>query len=70
VNATPGGFQKRHEIMNLGDILGMDKYAGYLMSCVALTAVVLIGNVWLARRALSQAQVKARRRAATNRGES
>jgi hypothetical protein len=56
--------------MNLGDILGMDKYAGYLMSCVALTAVVLIGNVWLARRALSQAQVKARRRAATNRGES
>jgi hypothetical protein len=55
--------------MNLGDILGMDKYAGYLVSCVALTAVVLIGNAWLARRALSQAQIKARRRTAASRSE-
>jgi len=61
---------KLREIMNLGDILGMDKYAGYLLSCVALTAVVLIGNAWLARRALSQAQVKARRRTAASRSES
>lgn len=56
--------------MNLGDILGFDKYAGYLLSCVALTAVVLVGNAWLARRALAQAQVKARRRAAASRSES
>jgi heme exporter protein D len=55
--------------MNLGNILGMDKYAGYLLSCVALTAVVLVANAWLARRALAQAQVKARRRIAAHRSE-
>jgi cell division protein FtsL len=66
----PDGCQKLLEIMNLENILGFDKYAGYLLSCVALTAVVLVGNAWLARRALSQAQVKARRRAAAQRNES
>jgi hypothetical protein len=56
--------------MNLENILGFDKYAGYLLSCVALTAVVLVGNAWLARRALAQAQIQARRRVAANRSES
>ena len=65
----PDGLAKLLEIMNLGNILGVDKYAGYLVSCVVLTAVVLVGNAWLARRALSQAQVKARRRVAATRSE-
>jgi len=56
--------------MGLENILGMDQYAGYLWSCVVLTAVVLIGNAWLARRSLTQAQVKARRRAESQRSES
>ncbi len=40
----------------------MGKYTGYVWSCFALTAVVLIANVWLARRSLAQELVKARRR--------
>ena len=48
----------------------MDKYAGYLWSCVLLTAVVLIGNAWLARRSLSQARLKARRRTESQKDKS
>jgi cytochrome c-type biogenesis protein CcmE len=54
VNAPPDGFLKLREIMNLENILGMGKYAGYVWSCFAVTAVVLIANVWLARRSLAQ----------------
>lgn len=50
--------------MNLGDIVGMGGYGGYVWSCVILTAVVLIGNAWLARRALKAELIRARRRSA------
>ena len=64
------GLLKSLKIMNLENFLGMDKYAGYLWSCVVLTAVVLIGNVWLARRSLSHARSNARRRSQSQRSES
>jgi heme exporter protein D len=64
------GYRKLLKIMGLENIVGMDKYAGYVVSCVAITAVVLVLNVWLGRRALSEAQGKARRRAEAQRSES
>lgn len=51
------------DIFGMG-FLGMGKYGGYVWSCVALTAVVLAGNAWFARRALKAELVRARRRAA------
>ncbi len=56
--------------MDLENILGMDKYAGYVLFCVVITAGVLVLNGWLARRALSRAQGTARRRATAQRSES
>lgn len=53
--------------MGLSDILDMGRYTGYVWSCVVLTAVILIGNAWFARRALKAEVVRARRRVAAGR---
>ncbi len=53
--------------MELQTIFGMGKYGAYVWSCVALSVIVLVGNGWLARRALAQELVRARRRIAAGR---
>lgn len=48
--------------MNLKDILDMGEYGAYVWSCYGLTLAVLVLNVWLARRSLSEQLLHAKRR--------
>ena len=54
--------------MELREFLYMGGYAEYVWSAFGLTLVVLLGNVWLARRRLFAARLElARRPRAANR---
>jgi len=48
--------------MSLSEFLHMGGYGGYVWSCYALTAAVLIGNAWAARRQLAAQRRSAERR--------
>jgi heme exporter protein D len=48
--------------MDLENFLHMGGYAGYVWSAYGLTAVVLIGNWWAARRIEAREIASARRR--------
>jgi heme exporter protein D len=48
--------------MDLENFLHMGGYAGYVWSAYGLTAVVLIGNWWAARRIETREIASARRR--------
>jgi heme exporter protein D len=48
--------------MDLQNFLHMGGYAGYVWSAYGLTAVVLIGNWWAARRIETREIASARRR--------
>jgi len=45
------------------EFLHMGGYAGYVWSCYGLTLVVLLGNLWFARRELDNQVLRATRRA-------
>lgn len=44
------------------EFIHMDGYGPYVWSCFALTFVVLVYNVWAARRQLSEQVMRAKRR--------
>lgn len=48
--------------MNVSDFLSMSGYGAYVWSCYGLALVVLLFNVWSARRQLRSQIVHARRR--------
>ncbi|MGH8176083.1 MAG: heme exporter protein CcmD [Steroidobacter sp.] len=48
--------------MIVRDFLNMSGYGGYVWSCYGLALVVLVSNVWAARRQLREQIVHARRR--------
>jgi heme exporter protein CcmD len=52
--------------MNLKAILDMGDYGAYVWSCYGLVLAILVLNVWLARRALAQQLLNARRRLKMN----
>ena len=52
--------------MSLKDMLDMGDYGVYVWSCYGLTLVVLVLNVWLARRSLAEQQLHAKRRLQMN----
>jgi len=54
--------------MNLQHFLSMSGYAPYVWSCYGLTLLVLIWNLWSARRQLLLETVRAQRRALTQQG--
>jgi len=47
----------------MADFFHMGGYAGYVWSCYGLTLVVLLGNLWFARRELDSQVLRATRRA-------
>jgi heme exporter protein CcmD len=53
--------------MNLHDFLDMSGYAAYVWPCYGLTLVVLLWNLWSARRQLQGETVRAKRRAQAQR---
>jgi heme exporter protein CcmD len=53
--------------MNLHDFLNMSGYAAYVWPCYALTLIVLVWNLWSARRELESEAVRAKRRAQAQR---
>jgi heme exporter protein CcmD len=53
--------------MNLHDFLNMSGYAAYVWPCYGVTAVVLLWNLWSARRQLQDEIVRAKRRAQAQR---
>lgn len=50
------------DIMDLKELLQMGVYAKYVWSAFGLTAMVLLGNVWLARRRHATAWLELERR--------
>jgi heme exporter protein CcmD len=52
--------------MSLTDVLDMGDYGVYVWSCYGLTLVVLVLNVWLARRSLAEQLLHAKRRLKMN----
>jgi heme exporter protein D len=51
------------------EFLSMSGYGAYVWSCYGITVVVLIGNLWSARRDRDRALLHAQRRAQARRGE-
>jgi heme exporter protein D len=51
------------------EFLSMSGYGAYVWSCYGITAIVLIGNLWSARRDRISALLHAQRRAEARRGE-
>ena len=47
----------------MSEFLEMSGYGAYVWSCYGLALVVLVYNVWSARRELREQQVKVQRRA-------
>jgi heme exporter protein D len=48
--------------MSMAEFFRMGGYAGYVWSCYGLTLAVLLGNLWFARRELTEQVVRATRR--------
>jgi len=48
--------------MSMAEFFRMGGYAGYVWSCYGLTLVVLLGNLWFARRELDSQVLRATRR--------
>jgi len=46
----------------MAEFLRMGGYAGYVWSCYGLTVLVLLGNLWFARRELTSQVLRATRR--------
>lgn len=46
----------------MAEFLHMGGYAGYVWSCYGLTVLVLLGNLWFARRELASQVLRATRR--------
>lgn len=51
------------------EFFSMSGYGAYVWSCYGITALVLIGNLWSARRDRDRALLHAKRRAQARQGE-
>jgi heme exporter protein CcmD len=53
----------------MAEFFRMGGYAGYVWSCYGLTLVVLLGNLWFARRDLASQVLRSHRRNEMGRNE-
>lgn len=57
--------ESKYEVVELSEFLDMSGYGAYVWSAYALALVVLVSNVWAARRRLREEIVRTRRRLQT-----